>query len=197
MPVVAGGAVGGPTRRYLGRATAAAALAIVCGPLLGTLWWAVAPTIGYVVRDDGVFADPDAPNDWFGADGSFLVIGAGFGLVLGLVTYRRRGDHPVCALLGMTVGAVGAAVLARWVGGVLGPSPVADQLDGATSGDLLLAPLEVSALGVLVVPALVAVTGFAAMVASAGAAPPPRVEPSGLSPSGLSPSGPGRPPGQP
>lgn len=165
--------------QHLRHAAAAALLAVLCGPLMGTLWWVLAPTISYEVRDDGVFANPDAPNDWFGADGWFLVLGAAFGLVLGLATFWRRGDHPVCSLLGLAVGAAGAAGLARWVGGVLGPSAVADQLEGASTGDLLMAPLEVSALGVLVVPALVAVTGFAAMVASVGATAPIPVSPSG------------------
>lgn len=164
--------------QHLRHAAAAALLAVVCGPLLGTLWWAVAPTISYEVRDDGVFANPDAPNDWFGADGWFLVLGAALGLVLGLVTFWRRGDHPVGSLIGMAVGAAGAAGLARWIGGILGPATVADQLEGAATGDLLMAPLDVSALGVLVVPALVAVTGFAAMVASAGAAATIAVSPS-------------------
>ena len=69
----------------------AAVLGAACGPVLGTSWWLLAPPITFVVRDDGVYAAPGAPIDWFGMDGWFLVLGLGFGVLLGLAGFWFRG----------------------------------------------------------------------------------------------------------
>jgi hypothetical protein len=152
--------------------------ALAWGPLLGTAWWLLAPDVTFVVRDSGVFEAPGKPADWFGADGWFLVLGAVLGLVVGTATFRRWRAHPVAAVLGMAFGCVLAAVLAWWLGGLLGPAPLKTQLAGAETGDLLQRPLGLRAWGVLFVPATVAVATFGALVASSSSRPEPVLSPS-------------------
>lgn len=160
-------------RERWGAAAGAWLLAVAFGPVLGTLWWLAAPTPQFVVGDGGaVSTATEPPADWFGADGWFLAVGAVTGVVVGLLTARRWRDHPVSALLGMTVGMLVAAALAWWLGGVLGADPLADQLRAAGVGDRLTEPLGLRATGVLVAPAFLAVAAFATVVAMRSPAVP-------------------------
>lgn len=174
-------------RERLRAAAGAGLLAVAVGPLLATAWWLLAPRV-QISTEDGTFSTPaQATADWFGADGWFLALGAGFGLLVGLAAFLRWRRHPVSALLGMTLGLLAAAVVAWWLGGLLGPDDVADQLAAPTQIDVVVQPLGLRARGVLLVPAIVGVATFAAMAAAAPTAvpdPPPAGSGGALSPAG-------------
>jgi len=150
-----------------------AMLAVACGPVLGTLWWLLAPRIVYVVRRGGVYTAPESPSDWFGVDGWFLVLGTAAGLLLGCVAYWRWRDRPVAAVLGLAAGCLGMAALAWWVGHVLGPDALKAQLAAAHTGDRLQRPLDLTAFGVLVAPATAAVAIYGALVLAGRTTEPP------------------------
>ena len=166
----------------LGSAGWAALLGVACGPLLGTVWWLAAPEIGFAVARGGAVAVPDA--DWFGMDGWFLLIGLAVGLATGALAFWRWRAHPVAVLLGMTVGLLLGACVGWWLGGLLGPEPLAAQAAAAVPGDVLDAPLRLRALGVLVAPSLLAAAVYSALTLSSpvsdapapvviGSGPPP------------------------
>lgn len=149
-------------------------LAVAVGPVLGTLWWLVAPGQEFLVGPGGsVAAVSDPPADWFGYDAWFLLIGAALGLLVGLLAAWRWPDHPVSALLGLAVGLLVAAGLAWWLGGALGPDTLAEQLKGAKVGDRLAHPLGLRASGVLLAPAFFGVAAFAAVAAMRSPLPTP------------------------
>jgi hypothetical protein len=155
-------------RGRLRTASRSGLVALSAGPILGVLWWWLAPTIPFDVLDGSVFSAPNTPSDWFGVDGWFLVVGGVLGLVVGAVVFARRGTHPVSAALGMTVGCLLAAGVGWWVGRALGPAPLESQFAAAAAGEQVLRPLQVLAPGVLLAPAVAALAAFGGLVASVG-----------------------------
>lgn len=152
-------------------ASAAGLFAAATGPVLATAWWLLAPRVEIGI-EDGSFSTPaQATADWFGAEAWFLMLGAGLGLLAGLVGFLRWRQRPVAALLGLALGLLVAATLAWWLGGLLGPDDVADQLAGSSVVDVVVQPLGLRATGVLLVPAIVAVAAFGAMAAAAPPVP--------------------------
>ncbi|MDH4159349.1 MAG: hypothetical protein OEV62_03760 [Actinomycetota bacterium] len=154
-------------RGRLGTAARSALVALALGPVLGVLWWLLAPTIPFDVLDGAVYSAPNTPGDWFGVDGWFLVVGGFLGLVVGVVVFVRRGAHPISAALGMTAGCLLAAGVGWWVGRVLGPAPLDDQLAAVAAGQQVMRPLQLLAPSVLLAPAVAALASFGALVASA------------------------------
>jgi hypothetical protein len=159
-------------RQRLRTAGGAALVAVAAGPVLGVLWWWLAPAIPFDVRGGSVSSAPDTPSDWFGVDGSFLLLGAALGVVVGAVVFARLRSHPVSAALGMTVGCVLAAAVGWWVGRALGPAAISDQLDVLEAGAQVLRPLQVLAPAVLLSPAVAALAVFGALVSGAAVAEP-------------------------
>lgn len=138
---------------------AAVALVVgVSGVLLGLLWLWLAPRVQYVSNGEAVFLRDTEGEARIGADGTFFLLALGFGLLsaLGVFLWRRRGGVPL--VIGLAVGACFAALVGWRLGVWLGPdSDVPAAAARAGKGVPFDAPLQLLALGVLLVWPMVAV----------------------------------------
>src|SRR5262249_24442861 len=126
-------------RRYTGEALVAlgvAGMVALLGFPLGMLWSAVAPHVPAVMTPDGpVYAQPDGEQP-IGAEGTYVFLTAGAGLVLAVLAWvllrRYRG---LAVLLGLVLGGVGAGVLTWWYGHRIGrhSAPVGAHFDAAVN----------------------------------------------------------------
>ncbi|AOR34873.1 AAA family ATPase [Streptomyces fodineus] len=124
------------------------------GVLLGLLWWWLAPhvpLVGDVVDKSWVVYLKDSEGEQAaGVDGTFTLLGLGFGLVSAVVVFllRRRGGVPVVVALGL--GALLGSVLAWRLGVWLGPSSdVLAHAKAVGKGVAFSAPLKLGAKGAL------------------------------------------------
>lgn len=124
------------------------------GVLLGLLWWWLAPhvpLVGDVVDKSWVVYRADSEGEQaVGVDGTFTLLGLGFGLVsaVGVFLLRRRGGVPVVVALGL--GALLGSVLAWRLGIWLGPqSDVLAHARAVGKGVTFSAPLTLGAKGAL------------------------------------------------
>ncbi len=146
---------------------ATVAVLAALGIVAGRLWSMVAPRTPYLGTPEGLrLADP-VTQALIAADGWFVVITGGAGLLCGIAAFvfaRRVG-----VLCGLCAGGLLAAVIARWSGTDLrGWAPV-----GRAAADALpkLDGLGVTAQGALLAWALAAVAAFGALETVAGAMP--------------------------
>ncbi|MQY33116.1 hypothetical protein SRB17_10760 [Streptomyces sp. RB17] len=124
------------------------------GVLFGLLWWWLAPQVplvGDVVDKSWVVYLKDSEGEQaVGVDGTFALLGLGFGLVSAVVVslLRRRGGVPVVVALGL--GALLGSVLAWRLGVWLGPtSDVLAHAKQVGKGVTFSAPLKLGAKGAL------------------------------------------------
>jgi hypothetical protein len=109
-----------PGRRVLGslRAGLAAAIGLaLLGAPLGLLWFLVAPAVPVIKVEGGaVPADPE-PEQFIAADGWFVLLGLGFGVLAAVAVWRilRRLRGPA-GMVVVIVGTLGASLLAAWLG---------------------------------------------------------------------------------
>lgn len=132
------------------------AASVVAGALAGIVWRSVAPLVqGVVSVTDGqrsaYYADPETKG-FVGQDGTFAICAAVAAVLLAVAAFlwlRRRA--PIGAALALGGGGIGAAYLAAWIGGRLGPghgSIVAAAQNVPNNGTFDL-PLQLSATGVI------------------------------------------------
>ena len=168
----------GPRHRSVGRAAAAATAVALGTAALGLpyalIWALVAPDIPLVKVDgvdllpeigpDVVPAQPE-PEQFVAADGWFALLGAVFGVAAAVVVWRfaRRVRGPV-ALVALTVGAVGAGMLAAWLGQRIGLADYRQALAAAPSGARLSHPPHLSVDGLPRPVGVPLVAGLAAAV---------------------------------
>lgn len=141
------------------------------GVLLGVLWWWLAPhvpLVGDVVEGKWVVFLKDTEGEQaIGVDGTFALLGLGFGAVSALVVFllRRRGGVPL--VVGLAVGGLLGSLLAWRVGVWLGPAEdVVARAREVGRGVTFSAPLRLGAKGALLawpVAALVLHLGLAAL----------------------------------
>ncbi|WP_180927673.1 hypothetical protein [Streptomyces sp. AJS327] len=125
---------------------AVALLALVLGPL----WAWLAPRTPLITDGSAVYPKHPEGEEVVGADGSFLLISAGLGVLVGLVVFlvRRRGG--VGLVIGMTVGALLAALGGWGIGVALGPeTDLVEAARAAGAGATFDGPLKLQAKGVL------------------------------------------------
>ena len=114
------------------------AVAAALGAFLWHWWWAPAPT-GFVFEKEPYFG----PDLEFRSTGTYVVVSAALGFVLGLVlTYLRDRDE-VVTLVALVVGGALAALLMAVIGHLLGPESAAEVARGAADGDPVTADLRV------------------------------------------------------
>ncbi|MET9469298.1 hypothetical protein ABZY44_31800 [Streptomyces sp. NPDC006544] len=122
----------------------------VSGVLLALLWAWLAPRVQYVSNGEAVFLKNTESEARIGADATFFLLSAGFGVLSAAAVFlwRRRGG--VAQVIGLAVGSVFAALVGWRVGLWLGPSPdlvaVARRVGKGVPFD---APLELMAHGTL------------------------------------------------
>ncbi len=124
------------------------------GVLLGLLWSWLAPhvpLVGDVVDRSWVVYLKDTEGEQaIGADGTFTLLGLGFGLVSAVVVFllRRPGGVPLVVALGL--GGLLGSLLAWRVGMWLGPeSDVLAHAKAVGKGVVFSAPLKLGAKGAL------------------------------------------------
>jgi hypothetical protein len=128
-----------PRPRYGREALVALVLAAVVTLLgfpLGLLWSALAPHVPAVMTADGpVYAQPDGEQP-VGAEGTYVFLTLGTGLVLAILAWLllRRYRGPA-VLLGLCLGGIGAGVVTWWFGHKIGrhSAPVGSHFDAAVN----------------------------------------------------------------
>lgn len=121
----------------------------VLGAPLGLLWRALAPSVPVMKTDGGpVLAQPE-PEHFIAADGWFTLLGVGLGALVAVAIWfgLRRYRGPAGAVV-VTVGMIGAAVLAWRLGREVGLSDYQQLLAAAPSGAHLEKPPDLRAGGV-------------------------------------------------
>ena len=142
-----------PRSRPSARAVAAAVgvfVAVVAavaalGAPLGLLWAAVAPTVPVRMTSEGALLTGQQPEEFIAGDGWFTLLGAGFGVLVAVIVWlvvRRRGPVPLVAV---TLGAVGAGLIAWWVGRHQGLDAYQRMLDSAPDGAVFGKPADLRA----------------------------------------------------
>jgi hypothetical protein len=98
-----------------------AAVVIVLGAAVGWFWAAITPRLQLIKTDGGFLYADTEPEQPVAADGTFLLIGLGLGIVLAIVVWvvlrRYRGAAMLAAL---SLGSLAGSVLAFWVGHKIG-----------------------------------------------------------------------------
>jgi len=143
---------------------------------VGVLWWFLAPLPRIAKRADGLYRVGGEGNEAaIAADGWFALLTLVTGIVVALVVYLRTRPGSVPPLLGLAVGGLLGSVVAWRVGALLGPGPIESTADALAVGARFDAPLDVTALGVLLAWPMGAVITYFAV--SAGAEAGDGVEP--------------------
>ncbi|MGX9885810.1 DUF2567 domain-containing protein [Streptomyces sp. NPDC002276] len=165
------GADGPGMKTELIEAVVATVVVALGGVLLGLLWWWLAPhvpLVGDVVDKSWVVYLKDSEGEQaVGVDGTFTLLGVGFGVLSAVAAFllRRRGGVPL--VVALTVGGLLASLLAWRLGMWLGPTK--DVLAHAKSvgkGVTFSAPLKLGAKGALLawsIAALVVHLGLTAL----------------------------------
>lgn len=130
---------------------AAIALVVgVAGVLLGLLWVWLAPRVQYVSNGEAVFLRDTESEARIGADGTFLLLSVGFGVLSAAAVFLWRRSGGAAQVVGLAVGSVFAALVGWRVGLWLGPSSdLVAVARRAGKGVPFDAPLELLAHGAL------------------------------------------------
>ncbi|MFE9566156.1 hypothetical protein ACFYM0_34195 [Streptomyces sp. NPDC006487] len=122
----------------------------VAGVLLGLLWVWLAPRVQYVSNGEAVFLRDTESEARIGADGTFLLLSVGFGVLSALAVFLWRRGGGAAQVIGLAVGSVFAALVGWRVGLWLGPSSdLVAAARKAGKGVPFEAPLELLAHGAL------------------------------------------------
>ncbi|MFG2862848.1 ABC transporter permease [Streptomyces sioyaensis] len=143
--------LGGPElARELREGAVIALVVAVSGVLLGVLWNWLAPHIPLIADTRNVYLKNTEGEEAIGADGTFVLLSLGFGVLSAAVVFllRRRGGIPL--VVALVVGGLLGAVLG-WVTGMwLGPTPdVATHAKQVGPGVTFSGPLRLQAKGAL------------------------------------------------
>jgi Protein of unknown function (DUF2567) len=149
MPATA--ATGGqpPVRRAVLVWVVSVLVIALLGAPLGLLWRAAAPSVPVVKTDDGPVLAQQEPEQFIAADGWFTLLGLGLGALVAVTIWfgLRRYRGPAGAVV-VTVGMIGAAVLAWRFGREVGLSDYQQSVAAAPSGAQLEKPPDLRAGGV-------------------------------------------------
>ncbi|WP_212825784.1 DUF2567 domain-containing protein [Catellatospora sp. TT07R-123] len=166
-----------PVGAEVGSAVVAALVVGVLGLALGWAWHLLAPTLPLKVVQDGAVYTSNEPEQLAAADGWFVLLGFGFGLLAALLAWvllpRRRGPWQ---LAGVVVGCLIAGWAAWWLGHSIGLAHYQDLLAHAPVDTMINKPVDLRAVkhldvfpwaigGSLLVPALGAVIMYAMLAA--------------------------------
>ncbi len=110
------------TATELRQAAVVAVLVAVSGIALGLLWLWLAPRVPLVSDDTAVFLKNSEGEEAIGADGTFVLLAIGFGVLSAVLVFWRLRRGGVLVVAGLALGAVLASLIAWRVGVWLGPS---------------------------------------------------------------------------
>lgn len=121
-----------------------AVLTLLLAPYVGMLWEWVSPAPTYINLGGSIYLKDQDTSEFINADLWFLVIGLGVGVISGGLAYwRYRKALP--AMLGLTVAAFVAAMIARHVGVEFSPPPIAQAAPGTPDGATVHAEITLHA----------------------------------------------------
>jgi hypothetical protein len=180
----------GPDVRHEVRSGLLCALAVgLLGVALGLLWLWLAPRVPLVAVDGGVFLKDPEGEEAIGADGTFVLLALGFGVVTGTLAFLRSREGGVGLVTGLAVGALLGSVLAWQLGVWLGPdTDIAAAAKAAGANKTFDGPLKLQAKSALLVWPLLALLVHLALTGlfgkrdaelDAGAYPGPGTPPPG------------------
>ncbi|MFI1220716.1 MULTISPECIES: ABC transporter permease [unclassified Streptomyces] len=139
------------TATELRQAVAVVVLVALAGIALGLLWVWLAPRVPLVSDDTAVFLKNSEGEEAIGADGTFVLLAIGFGVLSAAAVFWRLRRGGVLVVVGLALGALLASLLAWRVGIWLGPSSdVVARAREAGQGVTFDAPLELHAVWVAV-----------------------------------------------
>lgn len=144
---VGGGELSG---RELRGAAVIAVGSVVAGLLFGAMWVWLAPRVPLIAQDGAVLLRDSESEHTIAIDGTFTLIGLGFGAALAALAFlwRRRGG--IALVLALAIGGLLASLLAWRFGIWLGPSQdVAARAKSFGEGKPFDAPLVLNAKGAL------------------------------------------------
>ncbi|MFF3210517.1 hypothetical protein ACFYYB_07625 [Streptomyces sp. NPDC002886] len=145
----------------------------VAGVLLGLLWVWLAPRVQYVSNGEAVFLRDTESEARIGADGTFLLLSVGFGVLSAVAVFLWRRSGGAAQVVGLAVGSVFAALVGWRVGLWLGPSSdLVAVARKAGKGVPFDAPLELLAHGALLGWPMAAVVVHLALTALWGTRDP-------------------------
>lgn len=184
---------GNPGMRYEVRDGLLCALVVaVLGVGLGLLWLWLAPRVPLVTVDNAVFLKDPEGEEAVGADGTFVLLALGFGVVTGALAFLRSRAGGVGIVVGLAVGALLGSVLAWRLGVWLGPSSdLVAAAKAAGPGKTFHGPLKLQAKSALLVWPLLALLMHLLLIGVFGKREPEFGEPVFMPPGG--PGGPGAP----
>ncbi|WP_181767579.1 ABC transporter permease [Streptomyces albidus (ex Kaewkla and Franco 2022)] len=184
---------GNPGMRYEIRDGLLCALVVaVLGVGLGLLWLWLAPRVPLVTVDNAVFLKDPEGEEAVGADGTFVLLALGFGVVTGALAFLRSRAGGVGIVVGLAVGALLGSVLAWRLGVWLGPSSdLVAAAKAAGPGKTFHGPLKLQAKSALLVWPLLALLMHLLLIGVFGKREPEFGEPMFVPPGG--PGGPGAP----
>ncbi|MFD4591646.1 ABC transporter permease [Streptomyces rubiginosohelvolus] len=139
------------TATELRQAAVVAVLVAVSGIALGLLWLWLAPRVPLVSDDTAVFLKNSEGEEAIGADGTFVLLAIGFGVLSAALVFWRLRRGGVLVVVGLALGALLASLIAWRVGIWLGPSSdVVGRAREAGQGVTFDAPLELHTVWVAV-----------------------------------------------
>jgi hypothetical protein len=163
------------------RRTALTMLAIVAavaalGVPFGLLWTAVAPDVPVIMTNGGPVYGEAQPEQPIAADGWFAILALPVGLLAAVgVWLLARPARGMPGLVALIAGAVGAGLVAWWVGRQIGLADFESTLAAAEAGARLDQPPDLGVvelgwwppqvLGVFLVPALAAAATYTMLAA--------------------------------
>lgn len=113
---------------------------VVFGLLMGWAWYVLGPEITGEAADNGVLVPIAEARQLFDRVAIFSLLGAGIGLVHGLMFSFRHRRRPVTVLLALAASGTAGSLLALGVGMVLGPSAGSEE-----PGTVVELPMELAA----------------------------------------------------
>ncbi|MEZ0093084.1 hypothetical protein [Streptacidiphilus sp. EB129] len=141
----------------------------VLGVLMGAVWHWLAPKVPLYADTSAVYLKDPEGEQAIGADGTFALIGLGFGLVAGALAYwrTRARQGGVTVAVGLALGGLLGAYIAAKVGTALGPTgDVVAAARAVPTGQTFYGPLKLTAQGVLTawpIAALAVLMGLTAL----------------------------------
>jgi len=140
---------------------------LLAGAAVGLLWSQLAPRTQVVVGTGGASPVGYDTGQFVAADGLFLMLTAGAGLLLGAVAwFALPGRRGPLTLVALAVGGVLAALVAWQVGHLVGRSSYENLLAAGEVGSTGGRPVDLRARGVLVGWPFAAVAAYLVAVAN-------------------------------
>jgi hypothetical protein len=165
-------------RPELKRGALTALVVAVCGVVLGLLWLWLAPRIPLVSDGKAVYLKDSEGEQAVGADGTFVLLGLGLGVLTALIAFWRCRRGGIGIVLGLAVGGVLGSLLAWRVGVWLGPTQdIVAHAKQAGAKKVFDGPLALQAKGALLVWPIAATLAHLGLTTAFGPRDPEPTQP--------------------